>query len=40
MGDNVLIADEAEIRYGAHGELDDVELRGNVHLKGKLRVDN
>ena len=38
MGENILVADEAEIRYRANGDLDDVELRGNVHLKAKLKV--
>jgi hypothetical protein len=38
MGDNVLVADEAEIRYNPSGKFDDVELRGNVHLRAKLEV--
>jgi hypothetical protein len=39
MGDNVLVADEATIQYQATGDRDDVELRGNVHLKAKVRVN-
>jgi hypothetical protein len=38
MGENVLVADEAEIRYRADGKFDVVELRGNVRLKAKLEV--
>ena len=39
MGDNVLVADEAQIRYGVGGS-DVVELRGTVRLKAlKLRVN-
>ena len=38
MGDNILVADEAEIRYRADGNFDVVELRGNVRLRAKLKV--
>jgi hypothetical protein len=39
MGDNVLVADEAQIQYRANGDFDVVELRGTVRLKAKLRVN-
>jgi hypothetical protein len=32
-------ADEAEIRYGGVGQLDELELRGNVRLKAKFAVE-
>ena len=38
IGSTLITADEAEIRYGAHGEQSDVQLRGNVHLKAILEV--
>jgi hypothetical protein len=38
IGSTVLTADEAEIHYGGPSEPDDVELRGNVHLKAVLDV--
>ena len=38
IGSTLITADEAEIRYGAHGEQSDVKLRGNVHLKAILGV--
>jgi lipopolysaccharide export system protein LptA len=39
IGQSLITADEAEIRYGAPGEPDDVELRGNVRLKAHLTVE-
>ena len=40
IGSVVVTADEAEIRRGARGEPDDVELRGNVHMKAKVLVEH
>ncbi len=40
MGDNLLTADEAQVRYGGPGELDVVELRGTIRLKAKVRVNS
>ena len=39
IGSTIVTADEAEIRYGAPGEQDEVELRGNVRLKADLKVE-
>ena len=39
IGQSIISADEAEIRYGGPGEQDDVELRGNVRLKAHLKVE-
>ena len=39
IGQSLITADEAEIRYGAPGEPDEVELRGNVRLKAHVTVD-
>ena len=39
IGQSLLTADEAEIRYGAPGEPDEVELRGHVLLKAHVTVD-
>lgn len=39
IGQSLITADEAEIRYGGPGEPDDVELRGNVRLKAHLTVE-
>jgi hypothetical protein len=39
VGSTVVTADEAEIRYGVAGEPDQVDLRGNVRMKAKIRVD-
>ena len=39
LGQSIITADEAEIRYGAPGEPDDVELRGHVRLKAHLTVE-
>lgn len=39
IGSSLVTADEAEIRYGAPGEQDEVELRGYVRLKADLKVE-
>ena len=39
IGQSLITADEAEIRYGGPGEPDDVELRGSVRLKAHLTVE-
>ena len=39
IGQSLITADEAEIRYGAPGEPDEVDLRGNVRLKAHVTVD-
>ena len=39
IGQSLITADEAEIRYGAPGVPDDVALRGNVRLKAHLKVE-
>jgi len=35
----IVTADEAEIRYGAAGQPDELELRGNVRLTANIAVE-
>lgn len=39
VGSAVVTADEAEIRYGAPGQPDELDLRGNVRMKTKVKVE-
>jgi hypothetical protein len=39
VGSSSVTADEAEIRYGAAGGADEVELRGTVLMRTKLKVE-
>lgn len=38
-GSAIVTADEAEIRYGAAGQSDELELRGSVRMKAKIAVE-
>ena len=38
-GSTVVTADEAEIRFGAPGQPDELDLHGNVRMRTKVKVD-